>query len=326
MFFSMKISDYTIDVEAALQSLDFATRCPEGLYGPVAYALTAGGKRLRPSLLLMTADFYGGDAAKQAAATAALGIETYHNFTLLHDDVMDKSEMRRGRQTVHARWDENTAILSGDAMLTLATQMMCGVPDASLRSVLRIFNDMALEVYEGQRYDMNFETEQTVSLEEYVEMIRLKTGALLGAAAEIGAVVAGASAKDCEAMRTFGNMLGIAFQIQDDWLDTFGDAATFGKPIGGDILNDKKTFLLVSALAKEGADAEALRAALSLEGETKVKAVTRIYKLMGVDEDARKAVSAYGAKALNALKKTSLTDSQKEAYRNLVDKLTGRKK
>lgn len=322
----MRLSDYTLRVEEALASLSYEERKPYSLYAPIQYGLSAGGKRLRPSLLLLTADAFGGDEAKERAVNPALGMEIFHNFTLLHDDVMDNSDTRRGRPTVHAKWDANTAILSGDTMLTIATQKVMDVEDSILRRTLDVFNKMAIEVYEGQQFDMDFETSSNVMLEEYTEMIRLKTGALLGASAEIGALIGGASEKDCKAMRQFGNMLGIAFQIQDDWLDTFGDAATFGKPIGGDILNDKKTFLMVTAMQGEKQEVEALKAAMKLHGEMKIKAVTRIYEKMGIDEIARKAVASYSSKAMKAIKATSMSDEMKEVYRNLTDKLTGRKK
>lgn len=321
-----RLSDYTLIVEEALANLSFADRAPYSLYAPIEYGLSAGGKRLRPSLLLLTADAFGGEEAKGKAVNQALGVEIFHNFTLLHDDVMDNSDTRRGRPTVHAKWDANTAILSGDTMLTIATIKMMDVADDKLRRVLDAFNEMALEVYEGQQMDMDFEKNPQVSLEEYTEMIRLKTGALLGASAEIGAVIGGASEKDCKAMRDFGNMLGIAFQIQDDWLDTFGDPATFGKPIGGDILNDKKTFLMVMAMQGEKQEVEALKTAMTLKGEMKIKAVTRIFEKMGINEIARKAVASYSSKALKAIKSTSMSDEMKDIYRNLTDKLTGRKK
>lgn len=312
--------------EAALRENPFGQRRPDTLYTPIEYGLTAGGKRLRPALMLMTAHAFGGDDAVRKALRPAVGIETFHNFTLLHDDVMDHSDLRRGRPTVHAKWDENTAILSGDTMLTLATQLIAEVDGHKLRPVLERFNRMALEVYEGQRFDMDFESRSDVGTDEYVEMIRLKTGALLGCSAAVGAVIGGASDADVKAMDEFGNMLGIAFQIQDDWLDTFGDSDTFGKPIGGDIRNDKKTFLLVTALAAGGNDAEALRSALKLSGDIKVKTVTRIFEKMGISEKARKAVAHYSSKAVSALKSTSVPEEQKEALVLLVEKLTGRRK
>lgn len=296
-----------------------------GLYEPIEYALDAGGKRLRPSLLLMTADAFGGNT--EVAEEAAVGVEIFHNFTLLHDDVMDKSDLRRSRPTVHAKWDENTAILSGDTMLTLATQHVAKVPDALLRPVLDMFNRMAVRVYEGQRLDMDFETDENVTLDDYLRMIADKTGALIGGAAGIGAILGGASAKDADLMQQYGEALGLAFQIQDDWLDVFGDTTTFGKPIGGDINNNKKSFLLLSALNAGTPDSEALREAMKLgAGETKIKVVTRLYERMNVSETCRSAIAKYSKQALKALKSTSLSEENREPFRLLIDKLTGRKK
>ena len=322
-----KISDYASEAEMTLRALNNSEKEPQTLYGPIAYALSSGGKRLRPGLVLMTAESFGGEKALEASRRPAAGLEMFHNFTLLHDDVMDNSEMRRGRESVYKHWDANTAILSGDTMLTLATQMVCEVEDSKLRKVIELFNQMALEVYEGQRLDMDFETQEQVNSDTYIEMIRKKTGALLGAAAAIGAVIGGASDKDVAAMATFGEMLGIAFQIQDDWLDTYGDASTFGKPIGGDIINDKKTFLLVKAMEADPGTVDALKVTMStLKGESKIKAVTRIYDKLNLGDTARQAVSFYSKQALKALKQTSLSEELKEPYRLLVDKLTGRKK
>ena len=322
-----KISDYSAEAELALRELKLSEREPSSLYSPIDYAMSSGGKRLRPGLLMMTAESFGGEQGLEASKKAAVGIELFHNFTLLHDDVMDKSEMRRGRPSVYKQWDMNTAILSGDTMLTLATKYISEVEDSKLRRVLDIFNDMALEVYEGQRLDMDFETTDHISSDTYIEMIRKKTGALLGAACAIGAVIGGASEKDASQLATFGNMLGIAFQIQDDWLDTYGDASTFGKPIGGDILNDKKTFLWVKAFEGEKADIDALKVVMKeLKGEAKIKAVTMIYDKIGLNEQTRQAVSFYSKQAIKALKGTSLSDEAKEPYRLLVEKLTGRKK
>lgn len=321
-----KFSDYTSDAEMLIRGLGFDHREPESLYAPIAYALSAGGKRLRPALLLAAAEAFGGEEALEKAHPAACGIEIFHNFTLLHDDVMDRSDLRRGRPTVHKRWDENTAILSGDTMLTLATEFMCRVPADKLEAVMGTFNAMALEVYEGQSLDMQFENEERVSVDSYIEMIRKKTGALLGAATRIGAQIGGASEQDCARMETFGNMLGVAFQIQDDWLDTFGDPATFGKPIGGDILNDKKTFLLVSALDSGSTDIPALQSAMKMSGEGKIKAVTCIYEKMGIEELSRQRVFDYSSLAFKALKGTRMDEDYRELFRNLVKKLTGRKK
>ncbi len=323
--FMKRISDYSAMAESAIRALNLSSEKFDALYAPVSYGMQAGGKRLRPTILLMTADAFGNCPDK--AINPAVGIEMFHNFTLLHDDVMDKSDTRRGRPTVHSKWDENTAILSGDTMLTLATKKIAEVEDAILRPVLDTFNDQALRVYEGQRLDMDFENMTEVDLDSYIEMIKLKTGALLGASAKIGALIGGASLEDAEKMYEFGMMLGVAFQIEDDYLDTFGNADTFGKPIGGDINNNKKTFLLVKALATSGSSADALKAAMKMPaGPTKVKTVTRIYETMGMPAISKAEVAAYSSKALAAIKKTSLSDERREAFRKLIDKLINRSK
>lgn len=322
-----KISDFSSEAEMAIRALNYSQSEAASLYAPIDYSLSSGGKRLRPGLVLMAAESFGGEAAADKASNAAAGIEMFHNFTLVHDDVMDNSEMRRGRESVWKKWDTSAAILSGDTMLTLATSLVSKVDGDKLRLVLDTFNHMALEVYEGQRLDLDFEKMEAVNSDTYIEMIRKKTGALLGAAASIGAIIAGASEKDAAAMATFGEMLGIAFQIQDDWLDTFGDASTFGKPIGGDILNDKKTFLLVKAMESDPGTVEALKVTMKeLKGEAKIKAVTRIYDKLSLNEQTRQAVSFYSKQALKALKSTCLSEEKKEPFRLLVEKLTGRKK
>ena len=321
----LRISEYSAMAEAAIREITLPAGNLDALYSPITYGMQAGGKRLRPTLLLMAADAFGNCPEK--AIAPAVGIEMFHNFTLLHDDVMDNSDVRRGRPSVHAKWDDNTAILSGDTMLTLATKKISEVDDSILRPVLDTFNDQALRVYEGQRLDMDFEKMDEVNLDEYIEMIKDKTGALLGGAAKIGALIGGASAEDAEKMYEFGMMLGVAFQIEDDYLDTFGNADTFGKPIGGDINNNKKTFLMVKALANGGSNAQALKAALSMApGATKVKTVTRIYETIGMPAVSKAEVAAYSSKALAAIKKTSLSDDRREAFRRLIEKLIGRTK
>ena len=319
------IAEYSADIESAIRALEFPGGNLAPLYQPIEYALSAGGKRIRPVLVLMGAEAFGDDAAK--AMRPALGIEMFHNFTLLHDDVMDNSDMRRNRPTVHKKYNANTAILSGDTMLTLATQLVADVDDDKLRKVLDTFNDMAIDVYEGQQLDLDFENADSIALDDYLKMIEGKTGSLLGAAAMIGAVIGGASEADAKLMYEYGVMTGLAFQIQDDWLDTFGDPATFGKPIGGDILNGKKTYLYVAALAQGGQMADALRAAFNMPaGDSKVKTVTRLYEKIGIGEMSKKAVGHYSSKALKALNATSLSEEKKEAFRKLAEKLVGRKK
>lgn len=319
------ISEYSGDIESAIQQLQFPEGKYDNLYQPIKYALSAGGKRLRPILTLMGADAFGNCAEK--AMNAALGIEIFHNFTLLHDDVMDNSDTRRGRDTVHKKYDANTAILSGDTMLTLATQKISEVPDDILRKVIDIFNDMAIKVYEGQRLDMDFEKNKHIDLDLYLQMIEEKTGALLGTAVKIGALIGGASDKDADLMYKFGVQTGLAFQIQDDLLDTFGDPLTFGKPIGGDINNNKKTYLYVAALAEGGQTADALRSAYEIPaGDMRVKTVTRLYEKLEINEKSRKAVGHYSSKALKALNETSLPEDKKEFFKKFAEKLIGRKK
>lgn len=320
-----RFSDYTVRVEEKLRGLRFPGGELAGLYDPIAYALAGGGKRLRPALVLMAAEAFGGDP--EDALDAAAGLEIFHNFTLVHDDVMDNSDTRRGRPSVFAKWDLNTAILSGDTMLTLATEAMTRVPDTMLRGILDAFNRMARRVYEGQRIDTDFETRDDVTVDDYLRMISDKTGALIGAACRIGSMLGGGSERDADLMYEYGMMLGIAFQMQDDWLDVYGDAATFGKPIGGDINNNKKSYLLLKGLADGGSDAVALREAMRMQaGPVKVKAVTRIYDKMGISETVRADVATYSSRAVTALRGTSLSDEAREPFRLLVEKLTGRRK
>lgn len=316
-------SEYSGLIEKGIQDLKFPGEELGNLYNPISYALGAGGKRLRPSLLMMAADAYGNKC--ESAISAALGIEMFHNFTLLHDDVMDKSDTRRGRPTVHAKWDENRAILSGDTMLTLATQLVGKVEDRILREVLDTFNSTAIRVYEGQQLDMDFENREDVTIEEYIRMIEDKTGALIAAAVKIGAMIGGATVREAERIYEYGMKLGVAFQIQDDWLDVFGDSTTFGKPVGGDINNNKKTFLMLSGLCAGGPDSEALKEALQLPaGPTKVRTVTRIYEKMRISEISKKEIARYSSLALVALKDSGLDEVRREPFRALVDKLTGR--
>lgn len=320
-----RFSDYAIMFEEALKALDINKMQPESLYGPVAYAMESGGKRLRPTLLLMVAEAFGSSAEK--AMPAALAVELFHNFTLLHDDVMDRSDMRRNRPTVVKKYGEAAAILSGDAMLGLAERQLELFSDETCRRVNEVFQRMAADVYAGQALDMDFEKRDNITVEEYVEMIRLKTGALLGACAEIGGILGGASEKAQDKLREYGENLGIAFQIEDDWLDTFGDANTFGKPIGGDINNGKKTFLLVSGLNSDSEDAEALKVAMSLpSGDTKVNAVTNIFRRMSLDEMVKKEALKYSGKSLKAAKSTGLDEARLDSFKYIVDKLSGRKK
>lgn len=320
-----EISDYRNDIELAIKNLQFPSGKLDSLYQPIKYALSSGGKRLRPVLTLMGADAFGDNAEK--AVIPAIGIETFHNFTLLHDDVMDKSDTRRGRATVHKKFNENAAILSGDTMLTLAGEYVSEVDDDKLREVTDTFNRMAIKVYEGQVLDMDFETETEIPVDDYINMIKLKTGALLGASVKIGAIIGKATAKDAELMYDFGINIGIAFQIQDDWLDTFGDSVTFGKPIGGDINNAKKTFLYVTAMASGSQYTDALKAAYSIPaGEKRVSTVKKLYEALDITTTCKKSVNHYLSAALKSLNETSLSNKSKDAFRAFAEKLIGRKK
>ena len=319
------IEEYRNIIEQELQSIQYPGGNLKFLYEPIKYALSAGGKRIRPVLTVMSADAFGNNFSD--AIMPAIGLETFHNFTLLHDDVMDNSDMRRGRATVHKKYDVNTAILSGDTMLTLASQYISEVTDSNLRVVNGTFNEMAIKVYEGQQLDMDFETKEHISVDEYIEMIRFKTGTLLGACAKIGAIIGGADKDNADKMNEFGIQTGIAFQIQDDWLDTFGDPSTFGKKIGGDINNAKKTYLYVLALQQDPKTVDALKEAYKIPaGDLRVKAVTRIYDKLGINEMAKKAVNHYTSLALKSINSTSLSDDKKEIFIKFAEKLIGRKK
>jgi len=322
----MRIFDqYVALAERQMALLHLPTDCFPTLYEPALYALGAGGKRLRPALLLMGAEACGAKA--ESLLMPAVGIETFHNFTLLHDDVMDKSDLRRGKPTVHIRWDENTAILSGDAMLTLATDWISKVDDSCLRRVLDTFNRTALDVYEGQAKDMEFETRDDVSLDEYIAMITEKTSALLGGAVKIGAQAAGADDVTADALYDYGVNIGLAFQIKDDWLDVFGDSSSFGKPIGGDILNRKKTYLLVSAYASGVKVAAGLDEAFaSLSGKELVDSVREIYVEAGIPEICEHAIGLYHAQALQSLDKAEIAADAKEEFRILASRLASRNK
>ena len=310
----------------ALQAHPF-DRKPAGLYEPVKYVLSLGGKRIRPVLMLMAYQLYRDDL--ESILPTALGIETYHNYTLLHDDVMDKADVRRGKPTVHKVWNENAAILSGDSMLVLAYQMMAEAKPPYLKQVIDLFTETALEIGEGQQMDLEFETRMDVREEEYIEMIRLKTSVLLACALKIGAIQGGASVADAALLYRFGEHIGLAFQLQDDLLDVYGDFATFGKKIGGDILCNKKTYMLINALRL--ADTEqraALEHWLSLEDyrpEEKIEAVTNLYNQIGVRALAEAKINSYFDSALQSLDEVSLPTETKAPLRQFALSLLGRK-
>ena len=299
------------------------TRQPEGLYEPISYVLTLGGKRIRPLLMLMAYNLYKEDV--EQIFSPATGIEVYHNYTLLHDDLMDKAEMRRGKSTVHKVWNENAAILSGDAMLVLAYQFMAACPSASLKEVLDLFSMTALEICEGQQMDMEFESRKDVSEAEYLEMIRLKTSVLLACSLKIGAVLAGASQEDADRLYDFGINLGVAFQLKDDLLDVYGNPEVFGKNIGGDILCNKKTYLLIKAF--ERADEQQRRAlsfwidADTYVPEKKITAVTALYDEIAVKNLCESLMEEYTFRARAALLSVAVSDERKQALKELMEQL-----
>ena len=278
----LTFNQYLERVNAAIENLPYPAQ-PAHLYEPISYTMALGGKRIRPVLVLMACEAVGGDIEK--AIMPAVGLEMYHNFTLLHDDVMDKADIRRGKPTVHVKWDDKTAILSGAAMLTMATQLIARDDAAVMPQVMELFNRTAMEIYEGQQYDMDFESRGDVTVEEYIAMIRLKTSVLLGCACKMGALIGGADEATAQRFYEIGENLGLAFQLQDDMLDVWGDEATFGKAIGGDIMNNKKTFLLINA-CQRATDDNRIELALWLNTENasravKVPAVTAIYERLG---------------------------------------------
>jgi len=280
---------------------DFLSRYPDTqLYAPVRYLMDLGGKRLRPVLVMAACEACGG--TQEEALPAALAVELFHNFTLMHDDIMDEAPLRRGQATVHEKWDDNLAILSGDALHVMACEALLDAPAGALPSLLRMYHRTALEVCEGQEQDMAFETRDTVALEEYMEMIRLKTSVLLAAALDMGGGSAGADDATREALYEFGLHVGLAFQLQDDYLDAFGNPENFGKQVGGDILADKKTFLLIRALEKaHGADREALQIELGQKRDGKVDRILDLYRRLGVDAELRDAMAGQVALAEGAL-------------------------
>ncbi len=312
-------------IEEELAKINLQSQ-PEQLYAPIAYTLEPGGKRIRPSLCLMACDALGGDVEK--AIYPALALEIFHNFTLLHDDIMDKDDMRRNRPTVHKRWNENVAILSGDAMQILAYKYLAMMPVEYLKPVLDVFNDTAIKVCEGQQYDVDFETNEKIGVEDYIMMIEYKTAVLIEASLKIGAIVAGGTHEQIELFGKFGNNLGLAFQFRDDWLDTFGDEETFGKAIGSDIVNNKKTYLLITALQLAAGDLlkelwDSLYTA-NYESEKKISKVKAIFKQLGIDELAQRQTERYYEASITAINQLQIKD--KEAFVALAEKLLQRSK
>lgn len=317
-----KASELLEKINSHIVGLQF-TRTPKGLYDPVSYVLSMGGKRIRPVLMLMAYNLYKKDV--ESIFGPATGIEVYHNYTLLHDDLMDRADRRRGKETVHKVWGDNAAILSGDAMLVLAYQFMAQCPAACLKEVLDLFSLTALEICEGQQLDMEFESRKDVKEEEYLEMIRLKTSVLLAASLKIGALLGGAPAKDADLLYDFGMNLGVAFQLKDDLLDVYGDAALFGKNIGGDILCNKKTYMLIKAF--EHADSGQLHRlnawvdAVSFNPAEKIAAVTDLYNQLGIKALCEEKIMEYSERAARSLAAVNVPDVWKEELRILMTNL-----
>ena len=316
-----------MDVNKEILKLDWE-REPKGLYAPIAYTLAAGGKRVRPQLAMIASRMF--DGKDEEVLPAALALEVFHNFTLLHDDVMDKADMRRGRPTVHVKWNENTAILSGDQMLIEAYKLLSGVPADKLPKVLQLFNQMATEICEGQQYDVDFESQEQVALDDYLMMIRLKTSVLLANALQIGAYIAGADEQAQDALYQFGIAVGLAFQIQDDILDVWGDPQTFGKAVGGDISCNKKTFVYLTAKQRSTTLNHSIQPlnhwySQVLEDNTeKIAAVKAIFEQLGVREACEAVVAQYTQSALEILD-TLPQNVATDQLRQLANKLHTRK-
>ncbi len=301
--------------QAILDHLEatITTSEPTNLYEPITYILQLGGKRLRPVLTLLTTEIFGGNYKK--ALNAALAVEVFHNFSLVHDDIMDDAPLRRGKVTVHEKWDVNTGILSGDAMLILAYQLFEAYEPETFRKLAMLFSKTAIEVCEGQQYDVDFETRDDVTIPEYLKMIEYKTAVLVGAAMKMGGLVAGASETDCHAIYDFGKNLGIAFQLQDDYLDAFGDPKTFGKQVGGDIIENKKTYLYLKALeGTEDGNKEQLQHLFSLQPDDpsqKVTTVKEIFVSSGAAERTRQEIESYTEKAFGVLNQLNISSEGK---------------
>ncbi len=299
---------------------------PVQLYEPVKYILSLGGKRLRPVLTLLTCDFFGTDYQK--AMNAALALELFHNFSLIHDDIMDNAPLRRGQQTVHEKWDINTGILSGDSMLILAYQLFESYDPLLFRELAKLFSKTAIEVCEGQQYDVDFESRDDVTISEYIRMIDYKTAVLVGAAMKMGAIVAGASESCKEEIFQYGRNLGIAFQLQDDYLDVFGDPESFGKQVGGDIISNKKTFLYLTALEKaDPRDSASLRHLYSVypnDATEKVETVKTIFEDSGAAEATMNEIENYTNKAIAVLDRLHLSEEKKQGLREFGSYLMNR--
>jgi geranylgeranyl diphosphate synthase type II len=304
---------------------------PAGLYDPLRYMMEIGGKRIRPRLCLTAYSLFKDEISQEILSPAA-ALEVFHSFTLIHDDIMDKAPVRRGVPTVYKKWNDNTAILSGDVMSIESYKLIAKAPAQVLPQALELFSKTAAEVCEGQQYDMDFEDMECVPMADYLKMIGLKTAVLIACSAKMGAIIGGASEKDCDLLYKFGYDLGLAFQIADDWLDTYGDPAVFGKSIGGDIINNKKTWLLTKAFEKSGELRGELLEAMNMpvgteeEKAAKIKAVKGLYETFGVGEDAKQEIIRLHSQAMTYTEQLRLADEAAALLKNYANKLIGRNK
>lgn len=314
-------------VNEGLDALQY-DRKPASLYEPIRYVLSLGGKRIRPVLMLLAYNLF--KEHPEDILMPALGLETYHNYTLLHDDLMDNADVRRGQPTVHKKWDANTAILSGDSMLVLAYQRVALCDATYQPQVLSLFTETALEIGEGQQFDMNFETRNDVTEDEYIEMIRLKTSVLLACALKIGAILGDASKEDADLLYRFGEKIGLAFQLQDDLLDVYGDPKVFGKAIGGDITSNKKTYMLINAVNRANKEqrAELMRwiEAKDFNRAEKVAAVTRLYDEIGIRQLCEEKINFYFEEGKRLLEQVSVSADRKEQLRQYINEMMHREK
>jgi geranylgeranyl diphosphate synthase type II len=321
----MDISKYSDALVAHLTN-KVAIKEPVSLYEPIKYILTLGGKRLRPVLTLMSADFFGGNYKQ--ALDASLAVEMFHNFSLVHDDIMDNAPLRRGHQTVHEKWDVNTGILSGDAMLILAYQLFETYRPKVFTQLAVLFSKTALEVCEGQQYDVDFETRNDVTISEYIKMIEYKTAVLIGASLQMGAIIANASVSCQKKIYAFGKNLGIAFQLQDDYLDAFGNPLTFGKQVGGDIIANKKTFLYLTALQKttpSGAqELSSLFATMPKDPSEKITAVKEIFVCSGAAKATEDEIARYTNTSISLLQDIKISQQHKDTLKSFADYLMNR--
>jgi geranylgeranyl diphosphate synthase type II len=321
----MDISKYSDALVAHLAN-KVTLKEPASLYEPIDYILTLGGKRLRPVLTLMSADFFGGNYKQ--ALDASLAVEMFHNFSLVHDDIMDNAPLRRGHQTVHEKWDVNTGILSGDAMLILAYQLFETYEPKVFMQLAVLFSKTALEVCEGQQYDVDFETRNDVTISQYIKMIEYKTAVLIGASLQMGAIIAEASESCQEKIYAFGKNLGIAFQLQDDYLDAFGNPLTFGKQVGGDIIANKKTFLYLTALQKstpaEAQELSSLFATMPKDPSDKITAVKEIFVSSGAAKATEDEILRYTNTSISLLQDIKISQQHKDTLKSFADFLMNR--